>query len=67
VEDKAATAPAARETHGSGGPRIVLKIVGSFGLEFNVQIEGSITDSRCDILEYSNFANTYRQSQIIES
>jgi hypothetical protein len=52
---------------GLAAPELLKKIVGSFGLEIDVQIEGSITDSRCDILEYSNFANTYRQSQIIES
>jgi hypothetical protein len=73
--DKTATAPAARETHRSGGPRIIKNkkqkqknyFVGSFGLDFDVQTEGSIMDSRYDILECSNFANTYRQSQIIES
>ena len=50
--EKAAAAPAARETHGSRGPRIVKKkIVGSFGPNSNVQTEGSIMDPCYDTLQ----------------
>jgi len=50
--DWAAAAPAATDTHGSGGPRIVKNyFVGSLGMDSDVQIEESVMDPCYDVWE----------------